>query len=142
MLVIAVVGIKLTARVQVSMALVEYLILIGLAIAGLVWVLGHHPGSVPLTRAVTDLGTCFGLPYELEIEAARKVTEAVPGVEQVRFSNSGSEVVGTAIRLARAHTGRRLIIRFEGHYHGWQDTVYWSNHVDPELPARPARPGR
>jgi len=50
MLVIAVVGIKLTARVQVSMALVEYLILIGLAIAGLVWVLGHHPGSVPITR--------------------------------------------------------------------------------------------
>ena len=50
MLVIAVVGIKITARVQVSMALVEYLILIGLAIAGLVWVLGHHPGSVPITR--------------------------------------------------------------------------------------------
>ncbi len=50
MLVIAVVGIKITARVQVSMALVEYLILIGLAIAGLVWVLGHHAGSVPLTK--------------------------------------------------------------------------------------------
>ena len=50
MLVVAVVGIKLTARVQVSMALVEYLILIGLAIAGLIWVLGHHAGSVPLTK--------------------------------------------------------------------------------------------
>src|SRR4051794_15248010 len=50
MLVIAVIGIKITARVQVTMALVEYLILIGLAIAGLVWVLGHHPGSVPITR--------------------------------------------------------------------------------------------
>src|SRR6266568_7823263 len=49
MLVIAVVGIKITARVQVSMALVEYLILIGLAIAGLVWVLSHHAGSVPFT---------------------------------------------------------------------------------------------
>ena len=83
-------------------------------------ILGHrHPA---VTRAVTDavneLGTCFGLPYGLEIEAARKVAEAVPGVELVRFSNSGSEVVGTAVRLARAHTGRRLIIRFEGHYHG------------------------
>ena len=92
-------------------------------------ILGHrHP-------AVTQ-------PYELEIEAARKVTEAVPGVDLVRFSNSGSEVVGTAVRLARAHTGRRLIIRFEGHYHGWQDTVYWSNHVDPELagPASSPRP--
>jgi amino acid transporter len=50
MLVIAVVGIKITARVQVSVALVEYLILIGLAIAGLVWVLSHHPGTVPFTR--------------------------------------------------------------------------------------------
>jgi amino acid transporter len=51
MLVIAVVGIRITARVQVSMAAIEYLILIGLAIAGLVWVLGRHPGSVPITRA-------------------------------------------------------------------------------------------
>src|SRR5690242_18494197 len=107
-------------------------------------ILGHrHPAvTAAVTSAITDLGTCFGLPYELEIEAARKVTEAVPGVELVRFSNSGSEVVGTAIRLARAHTGRRLVIRFEGHYHGWQDTIYWSNHVDPELagPADMPRP--
>ena len=55
MLVIAVVGIKLTARVQVSMALVEYLILIGLAIAGLVWVLSHHPGSVPFSHGWLSL---------------------------------------------------------------------------------------
>jgi len=107
-------------------------------------ILGHrHPAvTQAVTSAVSELGTCFGLPYELEIEAARKVTEAVPGVELVRFSNSGSEVVGTAVRLARAHTGRRLIIRFEGHYHGWQDTVYWSNHVDPALagPASSPRP--
>jgi amino acid transporter len=60
MLVIAVVGIKLTARVQVSMALVEYLILIGLAIAGLVWVLGHHPGSVPLTSGWFSLSGIGG----------------------------------------------------------------------------------
>ena len=107
-------------------------------------ILGHrHP---VVTQAVTDaintLGTCFGLPYELEIEAAEKVVAAVPGIEQVRFTNSGSEAVGTAVRLARATTGRRLIVRFEGHYHGWQDTVYWSNHVDPHLagPAQHPRP--
>ncbi len=96
-------------------------------------ILGHrHP---VITDAVTDAvqryGTCFGLPYRLEVEAAEKVVEAVPGVEQVRFTNSGSEAVGSAIRLSRATTGRRLVIRFEGQYHGWQDTVYWSNHVDP-----------
>ncbi|MGH3198999.1 MAG: APC family permease [Streptosporangiaceae bacterium] len=60
MLVIAVVGIKITARVQVSMALVEYLILIGLAIAGLVFVLGHHPGSVPITRGWFSLSGING----------------------------------------------------------------------------------
>ncbi len=107
-------------------------------------ILGHrHP---VVTRAVSDAieeyGTCFGLPYELEIEASEKVVAAVPGIEQVRFTNSGSEAVGTAVRLARATTGRRLLVRFEGHYHGWQDTVYWSNHVDPRLagPAEHPRP--
>ena len=105
-------------------------------------ILGHRHPTV--TRAVADAvseyGTCFGLPYQLEVEAAEKVVEAVPGIEQVRFTNSGSEAVGTAVRLARATTGRRLLIRFEGHYHGWQDTVYWSNHVDPELAGPSDRP--
>jgi glutamate-1-semialdehyde 2,1-aminomutase len=97
-------------------------------------ILGHrHPAvTKAVASAVSTYGTCFGVPYELEIEAASKVVEAVPSIEMVRFSNSGSEVVGTAVRLARAYTGRRLLVRFEGHYHGWQDVVYWSNHVDPE----------
>ncbi len=107
-------------------------------------ILGHrHPQvTQAVVDAVNQYGTCFGLPYELEIEAAEKVVAAVPGLEQVRFTNSGSEAVGTAVRLARATTGRRLIVRFEGHYHGWQDTVYWSNHVDPVLagPADKPRP--
>ncbi len=107
-------------------------------------ILGHrHPQvTQAVVDAVSQYGTCFGLPYELEIEAAEKVVAAVPGLEQVRFTNSGSEAVGTAVRLARATTGRRLIVRFEGHYHGWQDTVYWSNHVDPVLagPADNPRP--
>jgi glutamate-1-semialdehyde 2,1-aminomutase len=105
-------------------------------------ILGHrHP---VVTRAVADAiaeyGTCFGLPYELEVEAARKVVEAVPSLEMVRFTNSGSEAVGTAVRLARAYTGRRVLVRFEGHYHGWQDTVYWSNHVDPQAAGPAGRP--
>jgi glutamate-1-semialdehyde 2,1-aminomutase len=97
-------------------------------------ILGHrHPAvTQAVADAIAEYGTCFGVPYELEVEAARKVVEAVPSLEMVRFSNSGSEVVGTAVRLARAYTGRRLLVRFEGHYHGWQDVVYWSNHVDPQ----------
>jgi glutamate-1-semialdehyde 2,1-aminomutase len=105
-------------------------------------ILGHrHP---VVTKAVADAcaeyGTCFGLPYELEVEAARKVIDAVPSLEMVRFTNSGSEAVGTAVRLARAVTGRRILVRFEGHYHGWQDTVYWSNHVDPAAAGPQASP--
>lgn len=107
-------------------------------------ILGHrHPVvTKAVADAISNYGTCFGLPYELEIDAAEKVVAAVPSIEQVRFTNSGSEAVGTAVRLARATTGRRLIVRFEGHYHGWQDTVYWSNHVDPTLagPADHPRP--
>lgn len=107
-------------------------------------ILGHrHPVvTKAVADAISNFGTCFGLPYELEIDAAEKVVAAVPSIEQVRFTNSGSEAVGTAVRLARATTGRRLIVRFEGHYHGWQDTVYWSNHVDPTLagPADHPRP--
>ena len=59
-------------------------------------------GHRAVTDAISRYGTCFGLPYELEIEAAEKVVAAVPGIEQVRFTNSGSEAVGTAVRLARA----------------------------------------
>jgi len=105
-------------------------------------ILGHRNPVVTeaVVSAIREYGTCFGLPYELEIEAAQKVVDAVPSIEMVRFTNSGSEAVGSAVRIARAVTGRRLIIRFEGHYHGWQDTVYWSNHVDPKEAGNQNRP--
>jgi glutamate-1-semialdehyde 2,1-aminomutase len=105
-------------------------------------ILGHrHPViTAAVMQAISEYGTCPGLPYPLEIEAARKVVDAVPGVDMVRFTNSGSEAVGSAVRIARAYTGRRLLIRFEGHYHGWQDTVYWSNHVDPASAGPASRP--
>jgi len=104
--------------------------------------LGHrHPVvTSAVASAISEYGTCLGLPYELEIEAARKVVDAVPGIDMIRFTNSGSEAVGSAVRIARAYTGRRLLIRFEGHYHGWQDTVYWSNHVDPAAAGPADRP--
>src|SRR2546426_817395 len=106
------------------------------------FILGHRPPEVTqaVVRAVQELGTVFGLPYELEAEAARKVVDAVPGVDMVRFASTGSEAVGTAVRLARAVTGRKLILRFEGMYHGWLDTVYWSNHPDPSAAGPPDRP--
>ena len=103
---------------------------------------GHRPPDITaaVVAGIQDLGTVFGLPYELEGEAARKVIDAVPSVDMVRFASSGSEAVGTAVRLARAVTDRKLILRFEGHYHGWMDTVYWSNHPDLSAAGPPSRP--
>ena len=59
-----------------------------------------------------------------EYEAARLVTEIVPSAEMVRFANTGSEAVQLAFRIARGATGRDTIVKFEGHYHGWLDSVF------------------
>ena len=96
---------------------------------------GHaHPEITDrVTRAIHEIGTMFALPYELEAEAARKIVSAVPSVELVRFGNSGTEVVLHATRLARAFTGRDVVVRFEGQYHGWADQLEWSHHPDLAL---------
>lgn len=93
-------------------------------------ILGHRPPQV--TRAVVDFieqrGTVFALPTADEAVLAEKIVAAVPGVEQVRLCNTGTEAVLYATRLARAFTRKRKIIRFEGMYHGFSDGVYWSKH--------------
>jgi glutamate-1-semialdehyde 2,1-aminomutase len=96
---------------------------------------GHaHPEITErVTKAIHEIGTMFALPYELEAEAARKIVDAVPSVELVRFGNSGTEVVLHATRLARAFTGRTVVVRFEGQYHGWADQLEWSHHPDLAL---------
>lgn len=94
--------------------------------------LGHRPPRV--TQAVVDFiqqrGTVFALPTVDEARLAEKIIAAVPGVDQVRLCNTGTEAVLYATRLARAFTGRPKIIRFEGMYHGFSDQVYWSKHPD------------
>jgi glutamate-1-semialdehyde 2,1-aminomutase len=93
---------------------------------------GHaHPViTEAVTKAIHEIGTMFALPYEAEAEAARKIVDAVPSVELVRLGNSGTEVVLHATRLARAFTGRDVVVRFEGQYHGWADQLEWSHHPD------------
>jgi glutamate-1-semialdehyde 2,1-aminomutase len=93
-----------------------------------------------VTRAIHEIGTMFALPYALEAEAARKIVETVPSVELVRFGNSGTEVVLHATRLARAFTGRDVVVRFEGQYHGWADQLEWSHHPDLALAGPRLRP--
>lgn len=76
----------------------------------------------------------FGAQHELEIEVARLMTRHVPGLEQVIFSNTGSEAVQAAVRIARAFTGREKILKFEGHYHGWMNNVLVSYHPSNDDP--------
>jgi glutamate-1-semialdehyde 2,1-aminomutase len=65
-----------------------------------------------------------GLPHLLEAEAAELIADLVPSIEQVRFASSGTEAVASALRLARVVTGRPLVVAFEGHYHGWSETIW------------------
>ncbi len=90
--------------------------------------LGHSPAPVLdfVNRAMRD-GQLYGAQHELEIELAESIQRVVPCAELARFCNSGSEAAHAAIRLARAHTGRDKIVKFEGHYHGWYDELLVSN---------------
>ena len=88
--------------------------------------LGHTPQAV--TEAMQrqlGRGLVFAGQSELELRAAELLVELVPCADMVRFGTTGSEAVHAALRLARAATGRKKIVRFEGHYHGWLDTIAW-----------------
>src|SRR5262249_23325166 len=69
------------------------------------------------------LGCTYGAQHELEYEVAERLKKIIPCADLVCFANSGTEIVQVALRLARAATGRRLFLKFEGHYHGWDDSV-------------------
>ncbi|MDP9237492.1 MAG: glutamate-1-semialdehyde 2,1-aminomutase [Chloroflexota bacterium] len=85
-------------------------------------IFGHaHPSVVQILQKAAERGTSFGATTELEVELARLVCEAVPSIEQVRFVNSGTEATMSALRLARAFSGRDKILKFEGCYHGHSD---------------------
>ena len=87
-------------------------------------ILGHaHPVLVEAVRRQLNLGSMYGIPHRLEFEVAELLAEIFPGIEMVRYSSSGTEAVLAAMRLARAATGRNLIVKFEGQYHGWLDQV-------------------
>ena len=105
-------------------------------------ILGHRPQAVieAVTSTLTERGSLFSLAHDLEGEAARTVCERLPSVDLVRFSSSGTEAAMYALRFARAFTGRQLIVRFEGHYHGWSDAIHWSAHPSPDTWGEPDAP--
>ena len=84
---------------------------------------GHsHPVMVQALAKAAGEGTLYGMPHDREIRAAELICERF-GVEQMRFTNSGSESTMHAIRLARTYTGRDKILKFEGAYHGGHDKI-------------------
>jgi glutamate-1-semialdehyde 2,1-aminomutase len=86
--------------------------------------LGHrHPAILSALAKALAIGTSFGAPTEAEVELAAAICDAVPSIEMVRLVNSGTEAAMAAIRVARGFTGRDLIVKFEGCYHGHVDSL-------------------
>jgi glutamate-1-semialdehyde 2,1-aminomutase len=104
---------------------------------------GHaHPSIVRAATTAVENGSCFGAPTESEIRLAELLVERVPGCENVRFMNSGSEAVMMAVKAARAYTGRPKIAKCEGLYHGSYDFVEVSLDSSPEDWGDTAEPSR
>jgi glutamate-1-semialdehyde 2,1-aminomutase len=102
--------------------------------------------AAALARQLTE-GAMTGLPHQIDRQAGELIARLVPSVEQVRFANSGTEAVASVLRLARAATGRTEVLTFEGHYHGWSETVMRIGKASFHEPApesttpRPGAPG-
>jgi glutamate-1-semialdehyde 2,1-aminomutase len=85
-------------------------------------ILGHaHPEVLEAVIGAAELGTTFGAPTELELRLAERVVATFPSIDMVRFVSSGTEATMSAVRLARAATGRKLLLKFDGCYHGHAD---------------------
>ena len=85
--------------------------------------LGHaHPAIVGAVQEAAERGTSYGAPNPLEVELAELVIQMVPSMEMLRFVNSGTEATMAAVRVARAATGRNMIVKFSGCYHGHADS--------------------
>lgn len=95
--------------------------------------MGHaHPKIVEVVRREVANGTHFATALEVEVEVAEILVDLLPHAERVRFANTGTEAVMAAVRLARGLTGRKKVVKFEGHYHGWYDAMLLN--TNPQIP--------
>jgi glutamate-1-semialdehyde 2,1-aminomutase len=105
-------------------------------------ILGHaHPEVVAAVQEAASRGTTFGAPTEGEVELAAEVVERMPSVEMVRLTSSGTEATMSALRLARAATGRELVLKFAGAYHGHVDGLLAEAGSGLATQGIPASPG-
>jgi len=98
-------------------------------------ILGHCPPQVieSVVRQIGQRGSQLGFPTEITTRVAEKLKRLFPSLELLRFSNSGTEALVSAVRLARSYSGRPKIIQFEGHYHGWSDNLFNRYHAPLDL---------
>ena len=96
-------------------------------------ILGHSFDAVD-SKVIEEIqrGSLAAMTYELEVALIEKIVEMCPGVEMARLACSGTEATMHAIRVARAYTGRDLILKFEGNYHGFHDHLLWSTYASAD----------
>jgi len=105
-------------------------------------IVGHnHPLVLEGVKSALKRGMSFGAPTDLEVELAEMICQAVPSIEMVRMVNSGTEAAMSAVRLARGVTGRDLIVKFDGCYHGHADTLLVSAGSGVATQGIPGSPG-
>jgi glutamate-1-semialdehyde 2,1-aminomutase len=90
----------------------------------------HEPSVTDSIRRQLERGTCFPGPTDPQLRLARHLNERIPSIERVRFTNSGTEAVMMALRAARRHTGRRMVAKLEGGFHGTSEEVMGTAHPD------------
>jgi glutamate-1-semialdehyde 2,1-aminomutase len=105
---------------------IDYLLAFGALING-----HAHPKIVEAIRQQAQEGTMLGTPVELEIDLAKKFRQFVPTADMVVFANGGTDATSNAVRIARAATGKDIILKFEGHYHGQHDYAMVSVEAPP-----------
>jgi glutamate-1-semialdehyde 2,1-aminomutase len=105
-------------------------------------ILGHaHPDVVAAVGEAASRGTSYGAPTEVEIELAEEVADRISSVEMLRMTSSGTEAAMGAVRLARAVTGREVVVKFAGHYHGHSDGLLADAGSGLATLATPGSPG-
>ena len=105
-------------------------------------IFGHRPRPIvdAIAKQIVEGGMLYTFPHELDYEVGRKLVQAVPSVDLVRFANSGAEATQAAMRLARAYTGKDKILKWEGGYHGFLDCHALSYHSPLEVSGPERRP--
>ena len=100
----------------------------------------NHPRINEAVRKGLELGTVCTQETEYHVELCERLTQIIPSAEKVRLSNTGTEATMAAIRIARAATGREKVLKFEGHFHGMHDYVFFNCHTPLDRPYEPVVP--